>query len=183
MKRLKRLGLVVGVIGLLGGLFLFGLLRGAPDRAIASGLIDQLVPDFTLPLHEPYHARFGETITLSDFKGRMPIVLNFWATWCPPCFEEAPHLEAAWRRYQDRVLFIGVQTQDRGKHAEGRQFIRQFNLTFPNAIDDRSAVSIDYALFGVPETFFIRADGTLAYKHAGLLTPEILEKHIGALLE
>jgi cytochrome c biogenesis protein CcmG/thiol:disulfide interchange protein DsbE len=180
---MRRITLVVAAVGLLVGLFLFGLLRGAPDRAVASALTGQLTPDFTLPLFERYHAQFGETLTLSDYRGRVPIVLNFWATWCLPCFEEAPHLEAAWRKYQDEVLVIGVQTQDRGKHEEGRQFIRQFDLTFPNVIDDRSAVSINYALFGVPETFFIRADGTLAHKHVGTLTPEILDTHIGALLQ
>lgn len=180
---MKRVVIVVAVVGLLVGLFLYGLLRGAPDRAVASALIGQRTPDFTLPLYERYHAQFGETLTLSDFQGELPLVVNFWATWCVPCFEEAPHLEAAWRRYQDEVLIVGVQTQDRGKHEEGRQFIRTFDLTFPNAIDDRSAVSINYALFGVPETFFIRADGTLAYKHVGTLTPEVLDTQIGALLQ
>jgi len=173
---------VVAVVAALVGLFLFGLLRGSPDRDISSNMLGKVVPSFELPLYERYQTSYGPSFNLADFDGQ-PRVVNFWASWCGPCYEEAPELEATYRAYQDDVLFIGVQTQDKGKLAEGRDFINQFDLTFPNVIDDNSAVSIDYGVFGVPETFFIHADGTLAYKHVGPVSTEVLETQIKALLQ
>ena len=179
---MTRVLAVVAVVAALVGLFLFGLLRGSPDRAIESNILGESVPNFELPLYERYQTSYGPTFSLDAFDGT-PRVVNFWASWCGPCYQEAPELEAVYRAYQDDVLFVGVQTQDKGKLSEGRDFINQFDLSFPNVIDDNSAVSIDYGVFGVPETFFVNADGTLAYKHVGPVTTEVLETQIEALLQ
>jgi cytochrome c biogenesis protein CcmG/thiol:disulfide interchange protein DsbE len=178
----RRLALVVAVVTLLGGLFLFGLLRGRPDRNIPSAFLERQVPDFTLPLYERYQAEFGPELARADL-GVRPQVINFWASWCAPCYDEAPELAAAWRAHGDEVLFIGVQTQDPNKRTEGRQFLEQFDLGFPNGIDDDSAIAVSFGLFGVPETFFVRADGTLAYRHTGPVTVEVLEAQLAALTE
>lgn len=178
---IRRLLVVAGVTAAMGGLFLFGLLRGSPDRDIESARLDQPVPAFELPLYERYHASFGPTLDVGTYLGEVPMIVNFWASWCGPCYEEAPDLQAAWQDFGGQVLFVGVQTQDRGRKQEGRDFIDQFNLGFANVIDDNSSLSIEYGLFGVPETFFVRADGTLAYKHAGPVTYEILEEQVLAL--
>lgn len=79
------------------------------------------------------------------------------------------------------MLFIGIQTQNRDARAEGQAFLDQFDLGFPNAIDNESRASIDFGLFGVPETFFIRADGTLMYKHTGPVRQDLLEEKIREL--
>lgn len=179
---MTRVLTVVAVVAALVGLFLFGLLRGQPDRDIASNILGKPAPSFDLPLYERYQTTYGPTLDLSSFEGK-PRVVNFWASWCAPCRYEAPLLEAAWREHGDDVLIVGVQTQDKGKRAEGRAFISEFNLSFPNVIDDNSSVFIDYGVFGVPETFFIRRDGTLAYKHTGQLTAEVLDTQLGALVQ
>lgn len=179
---MNRLVFVLAIVGALIGLFVFGLLRGQPDRNVASNLIGQPAPEFALPVYEQYLTQYGETLELSDYLGEVPIVLNFWASWCLPCRDEAPVLERAWRSYQDEVLFIGVQTQERGGLEEGRAFLSEFGLSFPSVIDESSAVGIDYGVFGIPETFFIGRDGTLRYKHVGPLTPDALEAQLEALL-
>ena len=179
---MTRVVTVVLVIAALVGLFLFGLLRGQPDRDISSNILGKEVANLSLPLYERYQAEYGPTLELSAYEGQ-PKVINFWASWCVPCYEEAPMLEAAWERYGDRVLFVGVQAQDKGKREDGRKFIGDFGLTFPNGYDDDSRAFIDYGVFGVPETFFVRADGTLAYKHAGAVTADVLETQLEALLQ
>jgi len=177
----SRILFVVAIVGGLSGLFLFGLLRGAPDRNVPSNLLDRPVPGFALPVYERYLADFGPVFDLADHTGR-PMVINFWASWCGPCYVEAPFLEAAHRHYGDRVLFVGVQTQERDARAAGRAFIERFDFTFPNVIDNDSRVSIAYGLFGVPETFFVRADGTLAYKHVGPVDAAVMTERVAALL-
>ncbi len=179
---MKRIVYVLAVVIALAALFFYGLTRGRPDRDVRSNLLDRPVPTFALPLHAPYIDEYGETFVMADYLGT-PMVINFWASWCPPCYREAPRLEAAWQEYRDRVLFIGIQTQDKGKQVAGLDFVEQFSLSFPNLIDDNSRVSIEYGLFGVPETFFIRADGTLSHKHAGELTSEVLQTQIAELLQ
>lgn len=180
MTRLPRLLTVALVVAGLSGLFLFGLLRGSPDRDIPSNFLGRQVPSFDLPVYERYMADFGPRLTLEDVAGK-PLVINFWASWCGPCYTEAPHLQRAFERYGDEVLFIGIQTQDRDARAAGRSFIDRFGLTFPNVFDGDSRTSIAYGLFGVPETFFVHADGTLSHKFAGPVTETVLSEQIGAL--
>ncbi len=173
----------LAVVAVLGGLFAFGLLRGEPDRDIPSNLIGRPAPGFELPLYERYRAELGEALTLADLSGR-PLVVNFWASWCAPCYDEAPVLQQYWEAYRDRgVVFVGIQTQDRGKLAEGRAFIDMFDLSFPNVVDDDSAVSVDWGLFGVPETFFVASDGRVVHKHIGPVTPETMDRQLAAILQ
>jgi cytochrome c biogenesis protein CcmG/thiol:disulfide interchange protein DsbE len=173
---------VAGIAVALGGLFLFGLLRGQPDRDIASARLGKRLPAFALPVHAPFRTEYGSTLQFDPSLVAEPMIVNFWATWCVPCRQEAPVLEAAWRRYGDRVTIVGIQTQERDEEA-GRAFISEFGLSFPNLIDRDSRVSIDWGLFGVPETYFIRADGTLAYKHTGIVNEAVLTERIEELLQ
>ncbi len=165
----------------LAGLFLFGLRRD--PRALPSVLAGERrpAPAFVLPLLAPYREAYGETLDLRAYLGRKPIVLNFWASWCfPACYEEAPVLEAAWRRYGDRVLFLGVNTQD--KEAEALGFIARFGLTFPNVFDPRGRVGVEYGLYGVPETHFIDGAGRVLARHAGAIGEAKLEEYLKEVL-
>lgn len=179
---MTRVILIVVVVALLGGLFAFGLLRGEPNRDIPSAIVGNQAPNFVLPLYERYQPDFGEALELSDVLGR-PMVVNFWASWCAPCYEEAPVLQSYWERYQDSgVLFVGIQTQDRQQYDAGRAFLDQFGLTFPNGMDDASAVSVNWGLFGVPETYFINRDGTVEFRLVGPATPAVLDEQLAAIL-
>ena len=180
----KLLAFVVALVAIAGiaAISFFGLQRGSPDRDIKSNLLGKTTFDFNLPVYERYQNEYGPTFKLSDYRGK-PILLNFWATWCISCIQEAPMLESAWRRYKDEILFVGVQTLEKGKDAAGNDFLSRFNLTSPSLKDTDSSVSIDYGIFGLPETFFIDADGKLFYKHAGPLTEAIIAQKLEEMLQ
>lgn len=180
---MRRLLLPIGLVVGLGALFAFGLLRGQPDRDIPSAMIGKAAPTFELPLYARYQPEFGAALASAAEAGT-PMLVNFWASWCLPCYDEAPVLQAAWEEYQDSgVLFVGIQTQDRNQHDAGREFIDQFGLTFPNGMDDDSVISVNWGLYGVPETFFVAADGTVAYRHTGPVTAQVLDEQLAAILQ
>ncbi|MFQ5840163.1 MAG: TlpA family protein disulfide reductase, partial [Candidatus Methylomirabilales bacterium] len=117
-------------------------------RAVPSPLVGKAAPDFAIETFE------GKRLALVELKGRV-VVVNFWASWCyPACYDEAPVFEAGWRAYRDQgVTVVGINIQD--TEAKARAFIEQFRLTFPNGPDPQGKISIDYGVYGVPETFFI----------------------------
>ena len=103
----------------------------------------------------------GAPVTLERFRGH-PIVLNFWASWCPPCRAEMPALEAAYRKYQARgVVVIGIDGAT-DTWSASRAFLAARGVTYPVARDERGQVAQAYHVTGLPTTFFIRADGRVA---------------------
>jgi cytochrome c biogenesis protein CcmG/thiol:disulfide interchange protein DsbE len=124
----------------------------------------------------------GAPLSLESLRGKV-VVLNFWASWCvPACYEEAPALERTWRAYKDNgVMVVGVDVQD--KEAAAREFLARFEHSFPNAPDPKGRVSVDYGVYGVPETFFIDRKGRVRFKHVGALTDEIARRHLDVLLK
>lgn len=133
-------------------------------------------PDFTLTTFD------GAQVTLSELRGQV-VVINFWASWCPPCREEAAYLEATWRAYRDRgVVFIGVDYVD--TEAEALAYIAEFDITYPNGPDIGTRISQAYRIQGVPETFYVGKDGSLrGVKIGPLVPPELDEKLSGLLAE
>jgi cytochrome c biogenesis protein CcmG/thiol:disulfide interchange protein DsbE len=141
----------------------------------ARGQVDSgLAPDFSLLLFD------GGQLKLSKLQGQV-VVVNFWASWCIPCRDEAPILEQAWRRYRDRgVVLIGVAYLDTDK--ESRAFLEEFDVTYPNGPDLGTRIAPAYRIKGVPETFFITRDGRVADLEIGPLTEARLVKAIETLL-
>lgn len=165
----------------LAGLFWWGMQRNPKELPSVLAQEKRLAPDFTLPLLPPYRAEWGETFRLGDHLGKRPILLNFWASWCyPACYEEAPVLEAFWQRYKDRVLFVGVNVQD--KEAEAVRFVEQFGLSFPSVFDPRGRVGVDYGMYGVPETFLIDREGRVVRRHAGAVDEALLSRYLEEVL-
>ena len=144
-------------------------------RDIRSPLVGRPAAPFALTSFE------GTPMQLGALRGQV-VVLNFWASWCyPACYEEAPVLERGWRAYRDRgVVVLGVNIQD--KDEAGRKFIREFNLTFPNAPDPSGKVSVDYGVYGVPETYFIDRAGAIRVKHVSAVTDQVFRDTVEALL-
>lgn len=123
----------------------------------------------------------GAPMTLEALRGKV-VVLNFWASWCyPACYEEAPSLERAWKTYKDRgLVMLGVNYQDKDEPA--RRFLSQFGHSFPNAPDQGSRVSVDYGVYGVPETYFIDRKGRVRFKQVGPVSDQTLKEQIERLL-
>jgi cytochrome c biogenesis protein CcmG, thiol:disulfide interchange protein DsbE len=144
-------------------------------REIPSPLLGRPASPFALTTFD------GKSVSLGATRGRV-VVVNFWASWCiPACYGEAPTLERAWRTYRDRgVVLIGVNSQDKVEPA--RRFLRQFGHTFPDAPDPAGRVSVDYGVYGVPETFFIDRQGRVRFKQVGAVTDEIMKQYIETLL-
>ncbi|MDQ4064531.1 MAG: TlpA family protein disulfide reductase, partial [Actinomycetota bacterium] len=126
------------------------VLRPANDVATRS---TTELPEFSLP-----YLNEDGSLTSDSLQGR-PLVINFWASWCAPCIEEAPLLERMWRRYRDDgVVFVGVNVQDTEDAA--RAFVNRFDLTFPMVRDaDRTLLRALSDIDFLPQTFFITRDG------------------------
>jgi len=145
-------------------------------REIPSPLIGKPAAPFTLATFD------GGQVSLEALRGRV-VVVNFWASWCyPACYEEAPALARAWETYKDRgVMMIGINIQD--KEEPAKKFLTQFGHTFPNAPDPAGRVSVDYGVYGVPETFFIDRAGRVRWKQVGAVTEQIFQERVETLLK
>lgn len=156
---------VFGLLGLLGWK-LIQVNKGPADSGMA--------PDFTIASFE------DETLTLSELRGKV-VIINFWASWCPPCRDEAPYLEETWRKYKDQdVVFIGVDYVD--TEAKALAYLEEFDITYFNGPDVGTKISNDYNIQGVPETFYIDKNGEIrGFKVGPVASPE-LEEIIETLL-
>lgn len=120
----------------------------------------------------------GQPLRSEDVKGR-PLVLNFWASWCAPCKTEHPVLEWAAREFGEDALFVGVVFEDQEEKAKA--FLRRYGASFLQTYDPKSRMSVDYGVAGVPETYFVRADGTIQDKHVGPIDPTSMVRQLRAL--
>ena len=122
----------------------------------------------------------GEAITLSDLKGQV-VMVNFWASWCPPCRREALALAQVYREYQAEPLeFVGIDIWDREEDA--RNYIDLFSVPYPNILDKGGKIAIDYGVTGIPESYFVDASGNLKRKFVGPLNEERLRTILNEML-
>jgi cytochrome c biogenesis protein CcmG/thiol:disulfide interchange protein DsbE len=112
----------------------------------------------------------GQTISLDDLQGQ-GVVLNFWASWCDPCRDEAELLESAWRREEGNgIVFLGLDYLDQEPAALA--YLAEFGITYPNGPDLQSQAARRYGIKGVPETFFITPEGQIAETVIGPITSQ-----------
>ena len=169
--RSKRTGLIVAFAVILA---LLGLLAWGLRKVQAGPVNSGIAPDFTLTSFD------GRTLTLSELRGQA-VIINFWASWCPPCREEAAYLEQTWRKYEGKgVIFIGVDWVDTEK--EALAYMDEFDLTYFNGPDIGTRIAQAYNIQGVPETFYVAKNGELRGVHIGPLKSPELDNKIEELL-
>ena len=165
--RLVAQGVAIGLVALLFLLLLWALVTdeggGLADAAVRGDRPE--APSFTLE-------RLDEEgdLALASLHGKA-VVLNFWASWCAPCKEEAPHLEQVWREHRERgVVVLGLDSKDFRKDAN--RFVRRFDWTFPVVFDGQGDVSKEYGVTGYPETFVIDRQGRVVDAIVGSVNTE-----------
>ncbi len=164
----------------LAALFLFRLGSGDPSK-LPSALIGRPVPDTPLPAIEGL-VRDGTPvpgIAAADFKGAVSLV-NVWASWCVPCHDEAPLLLKL--AGDKRIRMLGINYKDQPENA--RRFIGRHGNPFAAVgTDANGRASIDWGVYGVPETFVIDRDGRIAFKLVGPISPQNLEQALKPQIE
>jgi cytochrome c biogenesis protein CcmG/thiol:disulfide interchange protein DsbE len=162
----RRVLFVGGAVTLpLIGLLLLGL--GRDPKQIDSPLVGQPAPAFRL-----VPAGGGDPVSLESLRGKV-VVVNFWATWCVPCYQEHPVLVDAARRSGGDPVFVGIVYDD--DEAKVKAFLAKQGGGYPSLMDDQGKTAIAYGVYGVPESFFVAPDGKVAAKYVGPLTPRLLQ--------
>ena len=165
------------ILKILTGLMLAGLAffiaDAFRDKVVAVG---DKAPDFSIVTDS------GKQISRSSFGGRV-LVLNFWATWCPPCIEEIPSLDEFQKRLAPSGVVVLSVSVDQSEQAY-REFLKKANVSFLTARDPAAKISADYGTFKYPETYVIDSTGKVVQKHIGakLWTDENLVRSIQGLL-
>lgn len=179
LARRPHMPLLILASILLGGFWIIA--TADPESAASrppSPHVGFAAPDFSLVTLE------GEALRLSDLRGRV-VILNFWATWCPPCRAEMPALERIAKAYEPAGLTVlGVHATDQDSVGAARAFAADFELTFPIVLDTEGAASRLYALGAMPSTYVIDKDGIIREVIlGGPLSEATLESLVQSLLE
>jgi thiol-disulfide isomerase/thioredoxin len=169
-KSKTLLSLAIFAVFLIGAYFIYTALSDSIKPAETTAIAKKVAaPDFTVDDAQ------GNKISLSDFAGK-PVVLNFWASWCPPCKSEMPHFNKVYAEIKDSVVFMMVDLVDgqRETQANGQQYVDEQGFTFPVYFDNQQQAATVYGISSIPTTFFIDAKGYIITGYQGAIDEETL---------
>ena len=172
---MRKFALIAAVAVAAGMVFVFYKGFGTDPREVPFRLAGTEAPRFVMKRLDN-----DQLVKFEDYIGQ-PIVLNFWATWCGPCKMEHPVLEWGARRYGDKVVFLGVVFED--TEANTKKFLAENGASYLQLFDPKSTVAVDYAVSGVPETYFIDRKGIIRGKVAMPIDPRTLDARIQEILQ
>ena len=167
--------LIVGVVITAALVVILFVGLGKDPSAIQSPLINKPAPEFSLR-----QVGTNNTIDLTQYRGK-PLIINFWATWCIPCWDEHPSLVASARQLQPDVQFLGVVFQDKEEKILG--FLQQRGTAYPTVVDEKGKTAIAYGVGGVPESYFLDANGTIRAKYVGPMNGDIIQENLQKVLK
>ena len=177
-KRKTIKGNAILILAILISLFAIFLATGLANKTSATGrsgeqLIGTKAPDFLVDSIN------GEPVSLSNYPDS-PIILNFWASWCPPCRDETPHFERISRLYREKdVVVIGINVQD--DLLSANEYVTEFDVTFINGWDRNGRIMVDYGVTGLPVTFFLDREGMIIGRWVGSIGGASLHSRAEAL--
>lgn len=190
---MKKILLVIGIIVILLFLLEFTVLKDKkldnqsnqsetyermenPDLVPLGLDPEERAPSFTI------QTLTGETVSLEDFRGKR-ILLNFWATWCPPCKEEMPDMQTLYNEFKDQdfvVLAVNVTITEKSSEAVTK-FVEDYDLNFPILMDEKGEVAHQYEILSYPTSFFIDSDGIIRKKIVGGLSKKVMQSEMSLL--
>lgn len=167
--------LLIGAYQVIAGYTRDDLSIGVADHPATAVQDSSKAPEFTLP-----DLAGGKWISLHDFRGRI-VVLNFWASWCLPCRQEAPGLQETWEAYRSRgVQFLGSDYAD--DRFAARAFIDEFGITYPSVFDPSGILAAKYGFFGLPSTFVIDGSQRIRVHFTGYVRAGQLRRALDQLI-
>ena len=140
------------------------------STAEAAGVTAQIAPDFTFT-----DLVTGRTMKLSDLRDK-PVYLNFWATWCPPCVKELPHIQSKYEQYKDRIHFLAISVDS--EQEAPAQFISSKGYTFTVGYGNEREISRAYNIEAIPASYIIGTDGTIKAQIVGSMDEADLERFL-----
>jgi len=124
----------------------------------------------------------GASVNLSDFKGEI-VILNFWATWCPPCREEMPHMQSFYEKNKENdieILAVNLTNMDDGQQAI-EQFVQDYGLTFPVLLDENGDVGTRYEIMTIPTSYILDTEGRIFQKIIGPMNEQMMNDMVNAI--
>ncbi len=177
---MKKIAFILLIGFVLGGIIGWGILAPSlAPRETVSGAGRQRPPERGLPIGDFELTRLdGERIRLSDFRG-MPVVINFWASWCEPCKKEMPVFQVVFSERPEEFVILAVNPEEGRETAE--DFVESMGLTFPILLDENKEMQKQLMVRGLPTTFFVDAEGVLRAQHVGELNRQLFLDYLAKI--